>query len=75
MFGEQTFAQLRTGFKHHVYLPFSLCIFFFPTACESISVKTNSFENRCVILIGPKNILFAGASVHLSAGKFYGLGQ
>ena len=35
--------------------------------------KTHSIKSRCVI--GPKYILFAGASVHLSAQKFYMLGQ
>ena len=42
-------------------------------ACERIFIKTHSVENRCVI--GPENRLFAGASVHLSARRFYRLGQ
>ena len=35
--------------------------------------KIHSTENRCII--GPENIIFAGASVHLSARKFDRLGQ
>ena len=45
--------------------------FFFALACQRIFIKTGSIENRCVI--GPETILFAGASVHLSARKFYRL--
>ena len=37
------------------------------------------FLSKCIALkvavTGPENIQFAGASVHLSAGKFYRLGQ
>ena len=40
---------------------------------DPIFIKTYSIEIRCVI--GPEDILFAGASVHLSAWKFYRLGQ
>ena len=53
--------------------PFSLIVFFFSQGCEKIFIKTYSIENRCVI--GPENTLFAGASVHLSPRKFYGLGS
>ena len=45
----------------------------FALAFKKIFNKTYSIESRCVI--GPKNTLFAGASVHLSARKFYRLGQ
>ena len=48
-------------------------VFLFAQACERIFIRTHSFENRCVI--GPENILLAGASVHLSAQKFYRLEQ
>ena len=53
--------------------PLGLFVFIFAQARESIFIKTHSFESSCVI--GPENILFAGASVHLSARKFYRLGQ
>ena len=39
--------------------------FFFALACERIFIKTYNTESSCVT--GPENILFAGASVHLSA--------
>ena len=42
--------------------------------CERILMKKmHSTESRCVT--GPENTLFAGASVQLSAQKFYKLGQ
>jgi len=48
-------------------------VFFLTLARERSFIKTHSIESRCVI--GPENILFAGASVHLSAQKLYMLGQ
>ena len=36
-------------------------------------MKPHSIERRCAI--GPENVLFAGASVHLSAQKLYRLGS
>ena len=39
---------------------------------KGLSSKKQSIKSRCVI--GPENILFAGASV-LSVRKFYSLGQ
>jgi len=36
-------------------------------------MKTENIESRCVI--GPENILFVGASVHLSARMFYRVWQ
>lgn len=53
--------------------PLSLFAFFFALARERIFIKTHSIESRCVT--GPENILFAGASVLLSARKFDLLGQ
>ena len=44
-----------------------LFVFLFAQACEKIFIKTQCFESRRAI--GPENILFAGASVHLSARK------
>ena len=64
--------------KSETIKPF-LSSVFFALACERISIKKqekkkkHSIEGRCVI--GPENILFAGASVHLSAQTFYRLGQ
>ena len=49
--------------------PLSLFVFFFSLACERIFSKTRSTESTCVI--GPENILLAGASVHLSARIFF----
>ena len=48
-------------------------VFFFALACERIFIKMHNIESSCVI--GFENILFVGASVHLSARKFYRLGQ
>ena len=46
---------------------------FLALACERVFIKTHSVESRCVT--GPENTLFADASVHISARKFYRLGQ
>ena len=59
--------------KHHVDLHILLFVFFFALACDRIFIKTHTIESRCVI--GAENRLFTGASVHLSARKFYRLGQ
>ena len=53
--------------------PLSFFVFCFALACERVLIETIASESRCVI--GPENILFAGASVHLSARKFYRPGQ
>ena len=53
--------------------PLSLFVFFFALARERSFIKTYSIESRS--LTGTENILFAGASAHLSAHKFYRLGQ
>ena len=53
--------------------PLTLFVFFFALAYERILIKTRSTESLCVV--GPDNILFAGASVHFSVQKFYRLGQ
>ena len=41
--------------------------------CNDVLGKKKRKKSRCVT--GPRNILFAGASVHLSTRKFYRLGQ
>ena len=50
-----------------------LCLLF------GTGMSVEGFSSKRIALkidvIGPENILFAGASVHLSAGKFYRLGQ
>ena len=48
-------------------------VFLLAQACERNFIRTHSFESRCVI--GPENILIAGASVHLSTRKLYRLRQ
>ena len=48
-------------------------VFFFALACERSFIKTSRIESRRVK--GPQNVLFVGASVHLSDRKFYRLGQ
>ena len=53
--------------------PFSLLVFFFALACERNFMTTHSIECRCVT--GAEDILFAGASVHLSARELYRPGQ
>ena len=55
--------------------PISLSVFFFALAWERIFTKMHSIESICVIqLTGLENILFVGASMHLSAQKYYMLG-
>ena len=56
--------------KFETLTPFFL--FFFELTCERIFIKMNSIESN---VIGPGNIVSAGMSMHLSAQKFYGLGQ
>ena len=46
--------------------PLSLSVFLFTLTRERIFIKTHSTEIRWVV--GPENILFAGATVHLSTG-------
>ena len=59
--------------KHQVDLLTLLFVFFFALACERIFIKTRTIGSRCVI--GQENVLFTGASVHLSTRTFYRLGQ
>ena len=47
-------------------------LFVLALACKWIFIKTHSIQIR--FATGPKKILFAGACVHFSARKFYGLG-
>ena len=49
--------------------PKPFCLLFCNDMWKDFIIKTHSFESRCVI--GPENILFAGASVPLSARQFY----
>ena len=49
-----------------------LCLLFH-TGMRKDFIKMDSSESRCVER--PENILSAGASLHLSAWKFYRLGQ
>ena len=51
--------------------PLSLFVFLFTLACERISIKHTELK---IEVTGLENILFAGASVHHSAQKFYRLG-
>ena len=54
--------------------PLSFFVFFFALACY-----VKGFSSKCIALkvdvIGPKNMLSAGGSVHFSARKCYRLGQ
>ena len=52
--------------KSETLKPF--CFLFFAQACGRIFIQTHSTESRWVI--GPENILFAGACVHRSAENF-----
>ena len=52
----------------HNLKPFSLSVFFFALACEKTFIKRYIALNGD--LIGPENILFAGASMHFSARNF-----
>ena len=63
----------KRSIKVRNLIPLRLFVLFLALACERIFIKTRSIENRCVT--GPENILFAGASVYLSARKFDRLGQ
>ena len=53
--------------------PLSLFVIFFTPVCERIFIKSHSIKSRCIR--GPENILCAGASMHLSARKFYRMGH
>ena len=55
--------------------PFSLFVFLFALACERIFMRMHCTESRCVI--GPDNILFAGASAHFffQPGNFTSWGR
>ena len=66
-------VSLENNNRNAKYDTLSPFVFLFGLACERILIKTHSTESICVK--GPKNILFAGASVHLSARKFHRLGQ
>ena len=52
--------------------PLTVSVVFFALSCERIFIETYSIETR---FYRSGNILFAGASVHLSARKMYSLGQ
>ena len=56
--------RTSNSMKYETLKPF---IYVFARAWERIFIKTLSTEGRCVT--GPENVLFAGASVHLSARK------
>ena len=49
--------------------PLTVSLLIFALSWERIFIEAHSIESRCVI--GPENILFAGASVHLSAQNFH----
>ena len=54
--------------------PFSLFVFFFALACERIFIETHTIESRRVT--GPgDNYIVCRRVEHLSARKFYRLGQ
>ena len=65
-------CHLKTTHKSEKFETICLFVFFFALGCERIFIKTHSID---IDVIGPENILFAGASAHLSARKFYMLGQ
>ena len=52
----------------------TVTVLFIALACERIFIETYSIDLR-VDIIGPENILSAGASLHLSARKLYRLGS
>ena len=54
------------------FKPLSLSVFFWHWHVKGLPSKRTALK---VIVIGPENILFAAASVHLSAQIFYRLGQ
>ena len=66
-------CHLKTTNKMRNLKPLSFFVFFFARAYERLFIKTHSIQSECVN--GPENILFAGASVYLSARKFYRLGS
>ena len=68
-----TAVHLKTTSKSIKLKTIEPLAFFVALACERIFIKTHSTESRCAI--GPENILFAGASMHLSARTFYRQGQ
>ena len=54
--------------KCEIWNTYTFSFFFFALAFERIFIKTHSFDTD---VIGPENILFAGASVHLTAQIFW----
>ena len=69
-----SWRHLKWPIKMRNLKTLSLFVFFFTLARElGIFIKMDSTESRFVI--GTENILFKGASVHLSARKFYKLRQ
>ena len=60
------------GAKFETLKSFSLFFFFLHRLLKGFLSKRTALK---VDVIGAENILFAGASVHLSARKFYMLGQ
>ena len=60
-------CHLKTTSKSAKFETLNLFVFFFALARERVAIKLHSIESRCAI--GPKNILFADASV---PGNFKG---
>ena len=56
-----------------IWYPYTFLSSFFALAREKSFIKMHRTERRCVT--GPENTLFAGASVQLSARKYYRLGS
>ena len=64
---------MKTTNKRAKFETVTVSVLFFALSRERIFIETHSVQSRCVK--GPENILFAGASVYLSAQKFYRLGS
>ena len=63
-------CHLKTTDKSAKFKTLKLFVFVFATGLWKVFIKVHSIENRCRA-VGPDNILLSGASVHLTARKFY----
>ena len=64
-------ACARAVFETNKLLSLFLC----PFSYWHVEERSSQHTALKVDVIGPENILFAGTSLHLSARKFYRLGQ
>ena len=67
-------TSLEMGSENAKFETLKHFFFFFSLACERKELSSKRIALKLDVT-GPENILFAGTSLHLSARKFYTLGQ